>query len=66
MDLQDVEWSMDWIYLAHDRDKWQDLVNARKKPRVSQNVESLSIRTLFNGVWSTEGFVFIRFYLLYV
>jgi hypothetical protein len=28
MDLQDVEWGMDWIELAEDRDRRRALVNA--------------------------------------
>jgi hypothetical protein len=29
MDLKEVGWeSMDWIYLAQDRDRWRALVNA--------------------------------------
>ena len=28
MDLQKVGWSMDWIDLARDRDRWRVLVNA--------------------------------------
>jgi len=35
MDLQEVEWlGMDWIDLAQDSDKWQDIVNAVKNIRV--------------------------------
>ena len=29
---------MDWIDVAHDRDKWRDLVNAVMKHGVPQNV----------------------------
>jgi hypothetical protein len=31
MGLQNVEWGMDWIDLAQNRDRWQDFVNAVKK-----------------------------------
>jgi len=27
MDLQETGWSMDWIDLAEDRDKWRELVD---------------------------------------
>jgi len=27
MDLEETEWSMDWIDLSEDRDKWQELVD---------------------------------------
>jgi hypothetical protein len=28
MDLQEVGWGIDWIYLAQNRDRWRSLVNA--------------------------------------
>jgi hypothetical protein len=28
MDLQDMGWGMDWIELAHDRDRWRAVVSA--------------------------------------
>jgi hypothetical protein len=28
MDLEEVEWGMDWIELAQDRDRWRSLMNA--------------------------------------
>jgi hypothetical protein len=34
MDLHEVGWSMDWIELSQDRDRWQDLVNAVMNLRV--------------------------------
>jgi len=35
MDLQEVGFgSMDWIYLAQDKDRWQALVNAVMNLRV--------------------------------
>jgi hypothetical protein len=34
MDLQDVGWSIDWIELAQDRDRWRTLVNAAMNLRV--------------------------------
>jgi hypothetical protein len=36
MDLQEVGWgSMDWIYLAENRDRWRALVNAVMNLRVT-------------------------------
>jgi len=35
MYLQEVEWAgMDWIYLAHDSDRWRAVVNAVMNLRV--------------------------------
>jgi hypothetical protein len=28
MDIQELEWSMDWIELTQDRDRWRTLVSA--------------------------------------
>jgi hypothetical protein len=36
MDLREIGWgSMDWIYLAEDRDQWRALVNTVMNLRVS-------------------------------
>jgi hypothetical protein len=40
MDLQEVGWDINWIELAHDRDKWWALVNAVMNIRVPQNAEN--------------------------
>jgi hypothetical protein len=34
MDIQEVGWGMDWIELAHDRDRWRALINAVMNLRV--------------------------------
>jgi hypothetical protein len=34
MDLEEVEWGMDWIDLAQNRDRWRALVNAVMNLRV--------------------------------
>jgi hypothetical protein len=34
MDLQEVGWSMDWIELARDMDRWRAVVNAVMNLRV--------------------------------
>jgi hypothetical protein len=34
MDLEDVEWGMDWIELAQGRDRWRAVVNAVMNLRV--------------------------------
>jgi len=34
MDLQELEWSMNWIDLAQDRDRWRTLVKAAMNLRV--------------------------------
>jgi hypothetical protein len=37
MNLQGVGWGVDWIELAHDRDRWRALVNAVMNHRLPSN-----------------------------
>ena len=63
IDLKEVEWSMNWIYLTQDRDRWRTLVKAIMILRVPQNVgifltncEPLRFtRTLLHGVSKYVG-----------
>jgi hypothetical protein len=35
IDLREIEWGgMEWIYLAHDRDKWRGFMNTAMNLRV--------------------------------
>jgi hypothetical protein len=34
MDLQEIGWNVDWIDLAHNRDKWRAVVNTAMNLRV--------------------------------
>jgi len=34
IDLQEVRWEDEWIYLAQDRDRWRALLNAAMNLRV--------------------------------
>ena len=40
MDFREVEWGMDWIDLAQNRNRWRALVNAVMNLRVPQNAEN--------------------------
>jgi hypothetical protein len=35
IDVQEVGWGMDWIYLALERDRWRAIVNLVMNVRVS-------------------------------
>jgi len=41
MDRQELEWGMDWIDLAMDRDRWRVLVNAIMNLQIPQNAGNL-------------------------
>jgi len=45
INLQEKGWEdiMDWVDLAQDRNKWQDLVNAVTKRHVGENVRSFLV-----------------------
>jgi len=70
MDLQEVGCGyMDWIRLAHDRDRWRKLVSAEMNLRVSWNVGSFLTsckpvsfwrRTLHHGV---SKYIYIYIYI---
>jgi hypothetical protein len=34
MDVRDIGWGVDWIRLAHDRDRWRAVMNAVMNLRV--------------------------------
>jgi len=44
MDLQEVGWSMDWIDLAHNMDRWRTIMNVVMNLRVPSNAGNLLIR----------------------
>jgi hypothetical protein len=59
MNLREVEWGMEWIFLAKNRKSWRSVVNAVMNFQVPQNpgnffssLESVSFsrRTLFHKV----------------
>jgi hypothetical protein len=57
MDLLEIGWGgVDWIGLAHDRDKWRALVNAVMNLRVPQNAGKLSSGYMIAGLSSSSHF----------
>jgi len=40
MDLQETLWSMDWVDLAEDRDKWRELVDMQTSLLIPQNARN--------------------------
>jgi hypothetical protein len=53
MDLGEIEWGdVDWIGLAHDRNRWRALVNAVMNLRVPGNAGKLSSSCATGGLSS--------------
>ena len=56
MDLSEIFWGVEWIYVAQGRDRWRDVVNAVTKLIFSQGSIVFSRRTLLHVVrWLLGG-----------